>query len=291
VHRSGREGREDERAGAQEYGDRLKDAQALAEQRGLAGPEAYTFAATEAAKEMMRRAKGRQAQVAQTIIAIDRAWAGAKKNSRGVGYGLTDVFGEHVAGEGSGVSIGQQQKGNLAVMQSIMADTWDKLRSRKFGLQQDKVTPQKIVRELYGETTTDRAAAAGAKAWNETMAWWRDAMGRSAVFVRELSDWRLPQHWDAAALRAIGKDAYVAQMTSWWNDNGLRLRDFKADGQAYLVPLIPDLIKAGQATIGLVDSVSQVIRENRAPESSEWDALEAQVAQARAVLHDARRDV
>lgn len=222
--------------GAAEYKERMKDAAALAEQRGITGPDAYTFAVTEAAKAMEKRATSKRAQVQQTILAVDRAWEGAKGNKRGTGFGLTDVLGERVAGEGSGHSIGQQQRGNLAAMQSIMSDYFSKLQSRALGLSRDAVLPQHVVSELYGRATASKDAAAAAKAWDQAMTWWRDSMRDAGVPVGELADWRLPQHWDSAAVKGIGKEAYAAQMQRWWQEGKLGLRDFEADGQAYLMP-------------------------------------------------------
>jgi hypothetical protein len=222
--------------GFDEYKTRMADAEALAEQRGLAGPDAYIFATTEAAKNMEARATGKRAQVQQTILAIDRAWEGANKNSKGAGYGLTDVFGEHVFGEGSGSSMVQQQRGNFATMQSIAADTMSKLQSRKFGLEQNAILPRHTVSALYGRDVSDPAAKEAAKAWDNVMTWWRDEMQRSGVFVRELNDWRLPQHFDSGAVKAMGADGFQSQMMDWFKAGKLKLRDWEADGQAYMIP-------------------------------------------------------
>ena len=222
--------------GAAEYRKRMKDAESLAEQRGLAGPEAYTFAVTEAAKAMEARATSKRAQVQQTILAVDRAWDGAGKNTRGRGYGLTDVFGEHVYGAGSGSSIGQQHRGNIAALQSIMSEFLAKVQSKAFGLKQNQVLPKHLVSELYGKATSSADAAPAAKAWNEAVTWWRYEMQNAGVFVKELADWRLPQHWDSGAVQHLGKDGFVGQMEDWWKSGKLALRDFEADGQAYLVP-------------------------------------------------------
>lgn len=214
----------------------MRDAEALAEQRGLAGPAQYLFAVEEAAKAMEARATGKRAQVQQTILAIDRAWEGARQNSKGIGYGLTDVLGERLHGEGSGHSIGQQQRGNLAAVQSIMADTLAKLQSRAFGLQQERILPRHLIYELYGVDTGNPAAKAAAKAWTDGMEWIRDEFARAGVFIRERDDWRTTQHFDHGAVKALGKEGFTAQMEQWWRDGGLRLRDWQADGQAYLVP-------------------------------------------------------
>lgn len=221
--------------GADEYRQRMADAVAVAEQRGLAGPEAYIFATSEAARAMEERATGRRSQVQTTILAIDRAWEGASKNSKGLAFGLTDVFGEHLYGEGSGVSLAQQQRGNLAVFQSIMADTLSKLQSRAFGLKNEKILPVDTVRSLYGAAGSKDSTVA-AKAWDAAVTHWRDEMQRAGVFVRELADWRLPQHFDNGAVRNMGPDGFVGQMGQWFHDGKLRLRDWEADGQAYLVP-------------------------------------------------------
>lgn len=222
--------------GAAEYTRRMKDAEGVAEQRGMAGPEAYIFAVTEAAKSMEERATRTRAQVQQTILAIDRAWEGARGNSRGVRYGLVDVLGERIAGEGSGHSIGQQQRGNMATIQSIMADFLANVQSRAFGLRQNAVLPRHTVSELYGRKTADPNAAQGAKAWDSAMEWWRDEMQRAGVFVRELADWRLPQHFDSGAVKATGEEGFTRQMMEWWATGKLLLRDWEADGQAYFRP-------------------------------------------------------
>lgn len=221
--------------GAEDYKRRMADAEAFAEQKGLAGPEAYIFATTEAAKNMETAATSRRSQVQSTILAVDRAWAGAGKNRKGMAFGLTDVFGERLYGEGSGTSLGQQQRGNLATLQSIMSDMLSQLQSRAFGLKQEKILPTETVKALFGATGNKEATAAS-KAWDSAMTWWRDEMQRAGVFVRELADWRLPQHFDQAAVKHMGPEGFVGQMEQWWHDGKLRLRDWEADGQASLVP-------------------------------------------------------
>lgn len=222
--------------GAAEFATRMKDAEALAAQRGMAGPSAYTFAITEAAKTMEKKATATRAQVQQAILAVDRAWDGAKANTKGTGYGLTAVFGERVAGKGETPSIGQQHRGNLATVQSIMSDYLSKIQSRAFGLVQDHILPKHVVSELYGKATAGKDAGHAAKAWDSAMEWWRDGMGQAGVFVRELKDWRLPQHFDSAAVRSMGRDGFTGKMGEWWESGKLKLRDFEADGEAFLTP-------------------------------------------------------
>lgn len=222
--------------GAKEYSDRLEDAQALGAQRGMSGPELYMFSASEAARAMEASATNKRAQIQQAILAVDRVLEGAGKNEKGMAYGLTDVFGEHLYGGGTGMSLAQQQRGNLVAVQGIMSEVLAKLQSRKFGLQQNHILPRHTVSELYGVSTASPDARVAAKAWDEAVTWWRDGMAGAGVFVRERDDWRLPQHFDQGKVKRLERAGFVAQMQDWWASGKLLLRDWEADGQAYLVP-------------------------------------------------------
>jgi hypothetical protein len=58
-----------------------------------------------------------------------------------------------------------------------------------------------------------------------------------------------------------------------------------------IVPMIPKLIEAGQATFDLYDKVKKVIDENRSPNQAEWDQLEAMIAEQQAIVRDTSKDV
>jgi hypothetical protein len=82
--------------------------------------------------------------VQRAILAVDRAWDGAKADSKGTGFGLADVFGGRIAEEGSGYSIGLRHRGNLAAMQSIISD----FLAKDGGLSHDPILPCHVVNEL-----------------------------------------------------------------------------------------------------------------------------------------------
>lgn len=58
-----------------------------------------------------------------------------------------------------------------------------------------------------------------------------------------------------------------------------------------IVPMIPKLIEAGQATFDLYDQVKKVIDENRSPTQQEWDELEKMIADQQAIVRDTSKDV
>lgn len=226
--------------GAAEYRQRMKDAESLAAERGMAGPAAYIFATTEAAKAMEKRATSTRAQVQQTILAIDRAWADANGHGNGLFRGLETVFGQNVRGGGTGASIEGRRMALLATMQSQLSDFLDGVRSTHAGLKQNTILPRHTVSALYGRDLGDKAAADAAKAWTKTMEWWVARMREAGVPVGRLEDWRLPQHFDPLAVKALGEDGFVDRMEMWWRDGKLALRDWSTDGEAMLRPGVDD---------------------------------------------------
>ena len=58
-----------------------------------------------------------------------------------------------------------------------------------------------------------------------------------------------------------------------------------------LVPMIPGMIRAGQATVDLYQTVQNVIDENRSPDQREWDDLEKIIQQDQALVRATDRDV
>lgn len=58
-----------------------------------------------------------------------------------------------------------------------------------------------------------------------------------------------------------------------------------------LIPLIPSLIKAGEATFGIWNRISTAIKEDRSLTDDERAQLEALIAQKMAIVDDTSRDV
>lgn len=222
--------------GAAEYRQRMKDAEALAAERGIEGPAAYVFATTEAAKAMEKAATSKRAQVQQTILAIDGAWAEANAHKNGLFRGLETVFGQNVRAGGTGASVETRRLALLGALQRQVSDLMEGLQSKAFGLSQNRTLPQATVSALYGVDKGDAGATAAAKAWSGMIDWWHQRMGEAGVPIGKMEDWRLPQHFDPLAVHALGKEGFAGQMEAWWRDGKLLLRDWKAEGEALLRP-------------------------------------------------------
>lgn len=226
--------------GADEYLKRLSDAEKLAAERGMGGPAAYVFAVTEAAKRMEARATATRAQVAMSILAIDRVWSDANQHGSGLFRGLETAFGQNVRGGGTASSVEARRMALLGTMQRQLSDFLDDIRSTKAGLSQNTILPRHTVSALYGRNVSDPAAKEAAKAWTKTIDWWISRMREAGVPVGKLEDWRLPQHFDALAVKALGEEGFIGQMEVWWKSGKLGLRDWAADGEAMMKPGVDD---------------------------------------------------
>lgn len=226
---------------ADEFLKRLRAAEKTAQDGGLAGPSAYAFASSQAAEEMLNRARTRRAQVAAKIVAIDRAWEAAGAHSGGRFLGLVNVLGENLRGEArSGLSIATRERAVYGAVQGFIAEAIDAYRSRAAGLRKDIEGPANMVRELYGTGTGDALAQTSARGWNDGIDYLLHLLKAAGVPFRRLEDWRLPQKFDPLAVGAVGRDGFIRQMTDWWQSGALRLRDWEADVDASLTPGVDD---------------------------------------------------
>lgn len=69
-----------------------------------------------------------------------------------------------------------------------------------------------VVREAFGEASGDKAAKALAEAWTETAETLRRMFNAAGGSVGKMEKWGLPQAHDVYAVRAAGKEAWVAEV-------------------------------------------------------------------------------
>lgn len=222
--------------GAAEYKQRMADQEALAAERGMGPADAYIFGATEAAKAMEAKATSKRAQVQKGILAVDRVWEDANRHVNGLFRGLETALGQNVRAGGTAASIEARRMALLGSMQSELTNLMEGFRSKMAGLSQNPILPRHTVSALYGRDVGDPAATAAAKAWSKNIEWWIDRMRETGVPIGKLEDWRLPQHFDALAVKAMGEERFVDQMMTWWREGKLAMRDWEADGEAMLQP-------------------------------------------------------
>jgi hypothetical protein len=79
-----------------------------------------------------------------------------------------------------------------------------------------------VVRELFGQSTGDQAAAGLAKSWTETAEWLRKRFNSAGGAIGKLEDWGLPQGHDPRAVRNKGLTAWKADIKPMLDPSRMR---------------------------------------------------------------------
>ena len=77
----------------------------------------------------------------------------------------------------------------------------------------NKASLDNVVREAFGQDTGDAVAKHLAKVWSETAEWLRQRFNAAGGAIGKLENWGLPQHHDARALLARGREAWKGDIT------------------------------------------------------------------------------
>jgi hypothetical protein len=90
---------------------------------------------------------------------------------------------------------------------------WDALGNDSMGFFQDRAKMLDLVRELRYEATGNRLAKEGAKGFHDVADEAVRVFNANGGAIGRLDDWANPQHSSQERVAAIGKDAYVDQLT------------------------------------------------------------------------------
>lgn len=130
---------------------------------------------------------------------------------------LADWLKELVDGSGglagaAGPSIKGRYQALFGGFQAMMADVSEAFDTVSGLPTKGRAHLDNLVREAFGEETGDGAAKALAKAWGDTSEYSRQLFNAAGGDVGKLEKWGLPQSHDPLALKAVGKDAWVASI-------------------------------------------------------------------------------
>ncbi|WP_127523670.1 hypothetical protein [Mesorhizobium sp. Z1-4] len=108
-------------------------------------------------------------------------------------------------------SVAGRSKAILGQAHAKMAEALHHFRRGAFGGDKTRWNAGQlgnVVREAFGEDTGDLAAKGLATTWRETAEWLRQRFNKAGGAIGRLDDWGLPQHHDARALKAAGREVW-----------------------------------------------------------------------------------
>ena len=214
-------------------------------------------AMSRAAKELEIQAAQQKRQIALQAIAVSRAVQDAETHPDGIAAGVRGIFARDISGKGQTFNVEGRAAAVRGILHGMMADALNAYRSKALGLRRDTLGLTRFVRELYGESTGDGTAAAAARGWTTATDYAVDRFNAAGGTLARKEAWRLPQSWDADAVKAKGRDAFVDYMERANAEGRLRIWDWEADAPVDPLRRAEIISQAYEriTTNGLVDMV------------------------------------
>lgn len=152
--------------------------------------EQMSEAAAQVAANMQAEAKALRQRARLQVSAVERAQLAYKANADVGVYGYRSVarFINDVNKTFEGV--------RREYFSRIGSQLTDAIKFKFCGLYEDPTSSANVVKELFGEGTSDKAAKAFAEVVKETFDLQRERLNRAGANIGELEDWHLPQSHD-----------------------------------------------------------------------------------------------
>lgn len=228
---------------------RLQMAGEVMPERVLPEAELRALAQERLELAVQRRQKALQA------IAVSKAVSRVLNSPKSPAAGAAALLGRQLRNEAvGGANVETRARAILGQAHSMMADAVAKLRTRWFGLTQDKALLQDSVREIFGTATGNGEAKKIAQAWAETAEMLRERFNRAGGAIAKRADWGLPQSHDAVRVAMAGRDEWIRFVKPLLN----RERMLDANGAPMLEPELDALLSRVYDTIstdGLADLI------------------------------------
>lgn len=248
--------------------------------KGLTEAEAMR----QAARDVLLAAAEKKRQTTKRIVLAARNVALAESHPKGFAAGVRALLARDLYQAATYSNVESRQRAIRGLAHARLVAFLDRFRSKALGLMRDQEGLEQFVRALYGESG-DATVAGLARAWDETTEMLRQrfiAAGGSKLTQRD--EWRLPQQWDPAKLRAAGRDAYLTWMHQELAAGRLRIRDYDTGLDANPLRVAEILSNAYDRIVseGLVDLVPGRVEASRilADRHAQTRAFEWQTADA-----------
>lgn len=205
-------------------------------------------AAASAAKDLIGEQELKQRRTALQVAAGSRLETHlASQAARGI-TGLEAIdrtIAFHADARSDFLSVESQSHAIRADALRQMLGVLEASNPKWFGLFENHEGIKAITREIFGESTGNAAAAAGAKLWKTVTTALRERFNRGGGDVGELDDWGLPHHHSQSKIAAAGRQQWIADILPKLD----RTRYVKEDGSLMSDPELNDFLGHAWETI------------------------------------------
>ena len=186
-------------------------------------------AAAAAAESLTREAALRKRQTALQVMATARVLRDATGHEGGIYRGAWAVLGRDLTGKATYSNVEGRAQAVRGILHGKFADGLEAYRSKNLGLTRDTVGLTRMVRDLYNEASGDPVAANAARAWRDATEYARTRFNAAGGNIPRKETWRLPQVWDADAVKRTGQAGFEEWMHRAVEDGRLRIWDYEAN--------------------------------------------------------------
>lgn len=153
--------------------------------------------------------------------------------ARGInGFDAMDrAIGFHADLKSNYVSMEKQAEAIEKIALSQMLRTLEASNPKFFGLFENQQGIESLVREIFGQSSGNAEAKAGAKLWHEVTSTLRERFNRAGGDIGQLEDWGLPHHHSQSKVADVGREQWVKDTLPlidrehYFNPDGSRMSD------------------------------------------------------------------
>lgn len=255
----------------------------LAGKPNLTEGEAAAAAAEAMTAEAARKKRVAALSVVKARELLDRMQARPAEPYQAVSAMLVRDPTADFRGRQGGPSVEGRTRAVQQQLHGMVADLLDSYRSKNLGLTRDAVGLRSLIRETFGDSTGDAAAAAAAKAFGEAAEYARQRFNAAGGAIAKRADWGRPQVWDQQAVKTAGLARFSDDMHEAMAKGWLRIVDFDS-GADVPAERAAEIIKGAYDRIssnGLSDLVpgqagtSMLANRRSDPRVFQWTSSEA----------------
>lgn len=208
-------------------------------------------AAQYAAQELVAEAQKKAQRLRLQIAAHDSIERYTTEQVRlGADPNRLEAFERLLAGKADGknnsTSVEVEAKGIAAGAMGRLADAWEAISPRIFGIFANKEGEEQFVRAAYGDTAGVRPEIVqAAKEWAAVSETLRTRFNAAGGDVGKLDNWGLPQAWAQDIAVKLGRDQFVNDMMGWIDRSIYR----KDDGALFTDAEMRDFLAEAWLTI------------------------------------------
>lgn len=271
---------------AAELVKRLDAAEAL-HQRTMTAPVAARQAELEVVAALTAEVARKRDLMARTVLVQAEIMKRLAQHPDDPVRALRSLMMRDLRGDNRGANVDKLKDQLRANGHKALAEALHRWRPTKTGGVRDRIGQGNLVRAIFGEHVPhDPGAMSAAKAWQAITDKYRALANAAGIDIPNLTDWRLPQRWDARRVRDAGFAEWRKVIEPLLDDKTFARQESRLQGLNDDVSHLSNEIDKATADRDAVAEVAARKRAELASVIAKEDRAAAAVARERGALRE-----